>query len=270
MGTLGVCILMRLSIELIVGIFDSEPLSRLIASIPDAITHGLVGAFLMGLILWGWTRDWNSFLQEPFVRQGRKLLIPLFMPEALFTLFMGLGVLFFAAVLSGIGSNDQTRVDRFWIFVLVLSIVALVLFGGLSRVSRMCLRARKYGIFRIVGVISCKLSQAELTDLIQNKTPIAIRTAIRPHLYTWLSVDGKASGAVGVNGRGMHVRLELPDGIKVSVWFMKWTAQVVLAAIRAGSPVSVCGRFAEVSNDKSIRLENAELLEVRPLSGTED
>ena len=269
-GTVGFFILLPRLMELIVGIFDSEPLSRLIASIPDAITHGLVGAFLMGLVLWGWTKDWNDFLQQPFVRQTRKLLIPLFRPEALFTLVVGFSVLFFAAVLSDIGSNDQTRVDRFWISVLLLSIVAFSLLGGLSRVSRMCLRAREYGIFSIVGVVSCKLSQAELTDLIQNKTPIAIRTAIRPHLYTWLSVDGKASDAVRVHGGSMHVRLELPNGIKVSVWFMKWIAPEALAAIRAESHVSVCGRFAEVSNDKSIELENAELLEVRPLSGTED
>ena len=194
-------------------------------------------------------------------------MIPLFRPEALFTLAVGFGVLYFAAVLSDIGSNDQTRVERFWIFVLLLSIVAFFLFGGRSRVSRMCLRAREYGIFSFVGVISCKLSQAELGDLIQNKTPIAIRTAIRPHLYTWLSVDGRATDAVWAYGRWVHVRLELPNGIEVSVWFMNWTAQEALAAIRAGSHVSVCGRFAEVSNDKSIKLENTELLEVCSASG---
>ena len=121
-------------------------------------------------------------------------------------------------------------------------LLAILLPLATPALRRMPARIRLYGMGALRTPVWCQLDIEELAEIPLAHSPNDATRRVAPHLFTWADVVGTAKGAATWDrGRG-GVRLLTDHGRLVSARFTHLYDRDLLAGIRAGSRVAVCGR----------------------------
>ena len=103
----------------------------------------------------------------------------------------------------------------------------------------------------------------QLREMVKGKTEMAATSVIKPHLDTWIAVQGRVfevSEMIAGDDICVAIKLEDEDETLVTMFFEKerWKRQVVI--LDKGDSVKARGKIRKVS-EQSISLEQCELME---------